>query len=327
MPQTSKIDHHSRALSSLQTYLTKNVQHPVKARACGKAIIVGEHAVVYGAEAIAMPLMNLQLDLELINKRSIITPSKRPQKVSEQLRQVIAQAYELLELDIPNYEIHCQSQIQIGAGLGSSAALCIALLRAICKSEHIDLPLTQLLSIATTLEAHFHGKSSGLDIAVVGLEKIIAFKREKTPEILELHPSSYEKLRFALIDSGVRASTSAMIQTAAPFFNGAQGSSHIDMFNQLSFEVRSALELYNFTQLASGLNESAKLLDAAGVVTKQLREIMHELNKLNVPACKPTGAGGGGFILALLDPNYPNMLNQIRKIFMGNVVIEVGLVQ
>lgn len=290
----------------------------------GKAIIIGEHAVVYGAEAIAMPLMNLQLNLELINQ-SHKASSKRPQKVSEQLRQVIAHAYELLELEVPNYEIHCQSQIQIGAGLGSSAALCIALLRAICESEHIDLPLAQLLASATTLEAHFHGKSSGLDIAVVGLEKIIAFKREKAPEILELHPSSYEKLRFALIDSGVRASTSAMIQTAAPFFKGTHGSSHIDMFNQLSIQVRSALELYNFTQLASALNESANLLDAAGVVTKQLRDMMLALNQLNVPAFKPTGAGGGGFILALLDPNNPLMIDQIRKVFQGKTVIEVGL--
>ncbi|MBP9708256.1 MAG: mevalonate kinase [Oligoflexales bacterium] len=305
--------------------MTKSRQQPVKARACGKAIIVGEHAVVYGAEAIAMPLMSLQLDLELLNKQSMIAASKRPQKVSEQLRQVIAHAYEMLELDIPKYDIHCQSQIQIGAGLGSSAALCIALLRAICKSEHIDLSLAQLLTIATTLEAHFHGKSSGLDIAVVGLEKIIAFERDKAPQILELHPHSYEKIRFALIDSGVRASTSSMIQTAAPFFKGAKGSTHIDMFNHLALEVRGALELYNFKQLASALNESAQLLDAAGVVTNRLSEIMLELNKLNIPASKPTGAGGGGFILALLDPNNPKMLDKIRNKFQGNTVIEVGL--
>lgn len=298
----------------------------VKAHACGKTILVGEHAVVYGAEAVALPVTNIKLEIDIrcsIPDQGYIIQNK---KTSETMNKVIEEAFTLLGIPLHTVDLKCSSEILIGAGLGSSAALCVALLRGLSNLFKLPLACQEVVRLATHLECYFHGRSSGLDTAVVAMEKIISFIRGIKTEALNIHHSLHGRLKFVLIDSTARASTAAMIQQAAPYFRGIEGEKHIQRFSDAAKQTRYALENGILSDIAEAMQLAARWLADAKVVTHHLSGMISSLNSdIGVLAAKPTGAGGGGYILALLDPERPEQLSDIKKMFSPNRVLEVGL--
>ncbi|MCX6130086.1 MAG: hypothetical protein NTX25_13605, partial [Proteobacteria bacterium] len=196
-----------------------------QASACGKAIIVGEHAVVYGTHAVALPLKSLRLQLSI----SPVTRIEKPQiqlslaghEASSRVISVVSDAMELLGATPFSLNGRSQNSLPIGAGLGSSATLCVAVLRALTASLGYELPPAQLALYANELEKRFHGTPSGLDAAVVAYEACILFCKGKSIRPLQRDALATAKSwEFVLIDSQVRASTLTMIRLAEPFFKG-----------------------------------------------------------------------------------------------------------
>lgn len=290
------------------------------ASACGKSILIGEHAVVYGAEAIALPVMSMRMQVRVKETSERSTNSKdkavvemrlsnRP--VSDLILSVAHQALELLDIKQRNLVIDGDSSLWVGAGLGSSASLCVGLLR--CFSAHwgIDLSPNDLALLANKLEACFHGKPSGLDVSVVALEQLISFRKGTHPEPLLLD-EKHRHFHFAILDSRVRSSTKAMVERAAPYFAGMQGSRRTQNFDTLTKATKLALKSADFEALADCMNTSAGWLSEAGVVSSVNREIQSLALREGALAAKITGAGGGGAVLALLDPNAPTDLQIAR---------------
>lgn len=282
-----------------------------QASACGKAIIVGEHAVVYGTHAVAMPLKSLRLQLSI----SPVTRIEKPQiqlslaghEASSRVISVVSDAMELLGATPFSLNGRSQNSLPIGAGLGSSATLCVAVLRALTASLGYELPPAQLALYANELEKRFHGTPSGLDAAVVAYEACILFCKGKSIRPLQRDALATAKSwEFVLIDSQVRASTLTMIRLAEPFFKGRAGERHLQSFDQISYLVYGALQQGDFNTVGAGMNECGDLLKAAGVVPKGLEHIIKICRELGLPGVKTTGAGGGGMILGLLDPNCAN---------------------
>jgi mevalonate kinase len=283
--------------------------------ACGKVIIVGEHAVVYGARAVAVPLKSMRMDLELIpnNIGSEISLKLSGKELSHRISDVVKDALQILKLGQVPISIRGKSSLPIGAGLGASATLCIAVLRTIAKSVGIDLDRGTLSKLGNILEKRFHGSPSGLDTAVVAYEECICFQKDGPvdPVIIPESNDPAKRWHFALIDSQVRASTLSMIQLAKPYFTSKKAQERIARFDALSQAVINGLKSYDFPTVAEVLNEASHLLAAAGVVTKQLGEIISDCVKQGALAAKPTGAGGGGVVLALLDPK--NAMEQLER--------------
>lgn len=91
-------------------------------------------------------------------------------------------------------------------------------------------------------------------------------------------------------------------------------------------QVRYALENGLIPDIAEAMQLASRWLAEAKVVTDHLASMITVLNEdIGVLAAKPTGAGGGGYILALLDPSQSQQLSKIKKIFSPNRVLEVGL--
>jgi len=207
--------------------------------ACAKAIVVGEHAVVYGAAAVALPLTSLRMSVTLhprgswsVNGAKKSEPNIRmklgDKQVSPHLKQTVHEAFAVLGVDPFPLEIDGHSSVYIGAGLGSSAALCIVLLRSISSSLGMNLTDDELAYLGNKLEARFHGNPSGLDTSTVALETPILFRRGLRAQPLAIPESTDQKRwRFALIDSGVRASTMTMVNIASPWFQCAEGANRI----------------------------------------------------------------------------------------------------
>jgi mevalonate kinase len=284
-----------------------------KAEACGKAIIVGEHAVVYGARAVAMPLLTMCMRMDLEPQGGPAGPGSIRMQLGtkdlpEHLAGVVADACDALGIAPFAMEIKAHSSVLIGAGLGSSASLCIAILRLLARSHGIPLTPERLAQLGNRLERRFHGNPSGLDTAVVACEDVISFVKGKTPEGVKVRlvPAGDGRglpWRFALIDTGVRSSTMAMIQIAASYFQAPEGHARLERFDQLAATVVHGLAHGQLEPVAAAMNEAATHLAAAGVVNTELQAAINEALGVGALAAKPTGSGGGGCALALLDPH------------------------
>ena len=309
--------------------------HRAQASACGKAIIVGEHAAVYGARAIAMPLKQMSIEIDLKPVIQGLSTRQVEFKLGEANLSrhgsgVINDAMGMLHIAPFPLAIVGHSKLPVGAGLGSSAALSVVVLRALAKSLRIELEESDLARFANQLEARFHGTPSGLDTTVVAYERCICFQRATTgTNSLNIAVKSRPQMtwRFALIDSGVRASTLPMIRIAAPYFSGFNAERRIARFDRLSLQVMTGLEEGDVPAVADAMNESAGLLKKTGIVTPQLDDIVVKTKKAGLLAAKTTGAGGGGFVLALIDPqSMPGQqLDTLRQLFGESNVFPVDL--
>ena len=298
--------------------------HAVRKTACGKAIIVGEHAVVYGSRAVAMPVPSLMMSLDLKPTFRVTDAGAADiriflggRAVTEHLEGVVQEALELLETPAFGMDLEGQSTVLIGAGLGSSASLCIVILKALAAARGITLSAEALAGFGNRLERRFHGNPSGLDTAVVACEQVIAFCKGQSP-VAVVPSRANGPWRFALLDTGVRSSTLAMIQVAAPYFQGLGGAARVERFNALADLAISGLTSGCHADVSAAMNEAGVYLAEAGVVNKAVSELLETARAAGALAAKPTGAGGGGCVLALLEAD-PARADRQLAVLSGQV--------
>jgi mevalonate kinase len=295
---------------------------PVTAAACGKTIIVGEHAVVYGAKAVAMPLTNLAMGVSLTplptRQNPIFKAMIGGRNVSDHVMGVIEDAFRVLRIQPFSLELEGSSTILVGAGLGSSASLCVVVLKAIAASVGRTLAPYELAKYGNELEKRFHGNPSGLDTAVVAYEEVVSFIKGETPVPIKVsNPVGNPKWWFAIIDSCTRSSTISMIKVAEPWFKDGDLGAKIQAFNNASEQVIKGLAEGDANLVKLGMLASGELLKQAGVVSQQLQELIDGALNAGCLAAKTTGAGGGGCVLALLDPARPQEQLQALKNNVG----------
>ena len=289
--------------------------------ACGKAIIVGEHAVIYGAKAVAIPLPTLRTELKLIATPESTCTNQQYRPL--QLRKVVADAFKLLHIAPFPFEIKFATNSLVGAGLGSSAAVCVALVRLMSTWMGKDLNDTQVARFANYLEERFHGSPSGLDTAVVACQTPILFQKDTPPQKISVSPiEGKHRWCFALIDSGIRSSTKVMVKRAMPYFT-ANG---IQKFSNCAAIVAKSLARGRIAPVAEAMRYMDVMLREANVTTTHLVKIIERVKSYGVLAAKSTGAGGGGCVLALLKPEHAKQqLHKIRSCYSNTNVYEVML--
>jgi mevalonate kinase len=170
------------------------------------------------------------------------------------------------------------------------------------------LSARELATFGNRLEARFHGSPSGLDTAVVACEQAIAFTKGQIPGPISVRgigdsDAALKPWRFALLDTGARSSTLSMIQVAAPYFADSAGAKRLDAFSRIADRVIQGLGAGDTEAVADGMREAAVSLDEAGVTSQRIREVIATARATGALAAKPTGAGGGGCVLALLAPD------------------------
>jgi mevalonate kinase len=269
--------------------------------------------------------MSLEIVLEL---GSSSTPRRNKNiSSSENLQHVLHDALELLNLNPVEYRMEGHSKILLGAGMGGSAALCVAMLRALTQSYGQMLSVHELASLANQLEKRFHGTPSGLDTATVAFEKALLFKKHQRPQCLKIQNIDAKySWPFAIIDSGTRSPTLTMVQQSAPYFQGSKGLRRISQFDTLAVETARGLEEGDVFAVQSSMEKAHILLKEIGVVPPMLEEMIETTKLCGALSAKITGAGGGGCILSLLDPqSAAQTLTQLRQVFGSSKVYETNL--
>lgn len=276
-----------------------------RCRIPGKWVLTGEHSVLRGATAVAMPHPDAYLDLafEPSTHNDLEIEPPRARTVIVEMLQSIAK--QVPDFDWPRGRLHIESTIPVGAGLGSSAALCVAMTRWL--SQSLKLPDAQFLEFARKLENRFHGKSSGMDIAATSSGEPIAFSMSAGAE-----PLSVAKLpRFTFHDTGDRARTADCIARVEKFRQENPGEASVtdQLMSQAGQKGIEGLRRFSSGE-AHDVKEGLKLVAQAmtdaqacfekwRLVPASAQALIEKLMRQGALATKLTGAGGGGFVVAL----------------------------
>lgn len=263
-----------------------------------KVHLLGEHSVVYGKPAL-LAAINKRISITIISSKT-----KQVQGIQEHVKEV-NQLLEVLELEIKkgtkvkvsSYSIQINSQVPVGSGLGSSAALSAGLTAALLSFQKIPWDKKIVFDIAYAGEKFFHGNPSGGDLVTVIEGGFLWFRKEleflKTFSPLPFNPNKNIK-HFILINSGKpKESTKEMVNKAATsrklFPQKVQS-----LFNsqeELTKQMVIALRDGNEDDLMGCIRFGERNLEKLGVVGKKAQTIIQEIEKIGGVA-KITGAGG-----------------------------------
>lgn len=290
------------------------------ARASGKAILLGEHAVVYGHPALALALSDVGLRVELGGEaaswESGITlrmrgvegglPGAQRARIAEgfqralQVTGILAPS-EGLYTRVPQ-ALHIDSDIPLGAGMGGSAAMSTAFVRLALSLVQKGQPRAEwsthaISQAANEVDALFHGKASGLDAAAVSSDGIIRFSRGAPLELVVPGAPFY----LALVDSGERSSTAEMVSLVAQNRRArpAETQAALQALGSLTNRAQGALQEGRLADLGDCLSQAHELLRGLGVSTPRMDALRQALCERGALGAKLTGAGGGGLVLGL----------------------------
>lgn len=260
---------------------------------CGKLILLGEHAVVYGHPAIAVGLSK--------QTEVILDPRPGPTRIMEANIQD-ARLDELISKALPaeGLAVRIRSELPTGRGMGSSAALCVALIRAREALHGNEPTLEEIHAAGFELESVFHGTPSGIDHAVAAHGGALFYRKGEDPEILDMPP-----IQAVVLDSGRSGNTAKMVAAVA-----ARRPSIDFALSQLGEFAGIAREhLADTTLLGELMIEAHALLKTIGVSTQTLDELVALSMANGATGAKLSGAGGGGVVVALC-PENPDALLQ-----------------
>ena len=258
-----------------------------------KAILLGEHFVLHGAPALAVPVQSLSLKVMLEE-----TTDQEP--LPGHLGFCFWAAREIFDRDcsVP-FSVQVKSTIPEGAGLGSSAALSVAMARAVAKAFRTPTDSATLREVSMACERQAHGRPSGIDTEVCLLERPVWAVPGAPFEALE--GEALGRIGLIVLDSGPGGATAQMIRGVSGF-----REANPERFQILTAETRNrsskaceALVSGDVDTLGTLLNDQHEALREIGVSTEGLDRVVACARDLGAAGAKLSGAGGGGVAVAV----------------------------
>jgi mevalonate kinase len=304
------------------------VKLPARARAAGKVILLGEHAVVYGRPALAAGIgLGLTVEvaagegpLRVETDRPALADDPRPARLVEE-------AAALVGLDPARLVLRVRSELPPGAGLGSSAALAIAVLRALSAVAGRSLVRDDELRLGRQLEAIFHGHPSGIDPAAAALgARPFRFVRGESPVVT---PLAFARPLPLVVAHGDRPrSTGAAVGGLRARWE-AERERYERLFDEIAALVDAgarAAEGGDLPALGRALDQNQAVLERLGVSAPEVEALVAAARRAGALGAKLTGGGAGGAVIALT-PEPARVAAVLRDAGARVLLVEVGGVE
>jgi len=277
-----------------------------EATAAGKVILLGEHAVVYGRHALAVPIPDavratvVQSEKETTltvrdwSFRSVVKPDS-----SEGIDAAINLILERLGVGSVSFAIDVSSCLPRGMGLGSSAAIAVAIIRAVATCAAIKIDDADVNQIAFDCEKLAHGTPSGVDNTLSCYGTPMLFRNAGSLKAETLVLDEVPPLVVAFSHSA--GPTQQQVAGVRSRFdqNPSRYNAIFDQIDDISKAGAIALQAKQYRELGSIMNICHGLLNAIEVSTPDLENMVSIVRQSGAVGAKLTGAGGGGSIVAL----------------------------
>jgi len=305
----------------------------------GKIILFGEHAVVYGRPALAVPVTQVHADVEVSDSsRAGIWINAPDVDLHAELNTlpcdhpVAAVIYNLFfSLGISPHpsplsrrergwgeglEIKISSTIPVASGLGSGAAVTVALLRALSSFLFHPLSDEQVNSLAYEIEKLHHGTPSGIDNTVITYARPVYFikhppspSRSPTGVLREGAGGEVETVKvgapFTIVigDTGISAPTKQSVSDVRKLWlkNTNRFERVFDEVGQIALMARRVIESGQPALLGDLMDQNHALLQEITVSSPELDRLVRAARKAGALGAKMSGGGRGGNMIALVN--------------------------
>ncbi|MGC9332807.1 MAG: mevalonate kinase [Anaerolineae bacterium] len=280
------------------------------AHAPGKVILFGEHAVVYGQPAIAVPVREVQAEAHIEPRRAgqgtlVHAPDLQRRFLlqeateDEPLARIIQLALRAVRQEKePDLTITVTSSIPIARGMGSGAAVSTAIVRALANHFDFWLPSRAISDLVYQTEVLHHGTPSGIDNTVVAFEKPVFFIKGTGWEFFWVD----KPFLLAIADTGIDSPTKEVVSDLRQRYEA--DAEHyqplLEQTGKLVSKARRAIEQGEYVKVGHLMDENHRLLQDMGVSCPELDRMVLAAREGGALGAKLSGAGRGGNMIALV---------------------------
>lgn len=300
----------------------------------GKIILLGEHAVVYGSRAIAAPVP-LAVRARVVDSDDdgiwLVVPRwgvehrlHRDPKDRQSFEKPAGLILEELGLIERSMRIEVYSEIPRAMGLGGSAAVAVAIIRALDRHYGIGLCDEEVNALAFRCEQEAHGTPSGVDNTVATYGQLLVYRSGAPPEIDELYLE--KPVTFVIGMTGLESLTAKMVARVrtARSRNKAVYDRMFKAIDVLTLQALDALRRYDLERLGDLMNVCQGLLNGLQVSSWELEELIQIARENGALGAKLTGGGGGGSMIALCPENADKVARAMQDAGYQAMEVQIG---